>query len=372
MKKILIYSGSGEWGGAEKYISGIIRGIDNKKYNLALICSNAVLAKDIVGSGKDIKIYSAGPASIFKLLSVLAKEKPDIVYINFHVPYSCLQMVMLSKLCGIKSVLGAVHSVGKPASKIPVAAVLKEISAKIFLPLVGRFIAVSNISKDEFCNNYNISPDKVSVIYNGIEKFEISNDSGEILSMRSSLQIGQNDIVVGTISRIIRDKGIECLIEAVYRVSKEIKNIKCLIVGDGYLLPKIKVKVKLLGIENNIIFTGYRNDILGLLGIMDIFVMPSLHESLPYSLIEAMMAGKGSISTEVGGVEEMIDSGISGKIVKPNDPDELAKAIIILSKNKEYLKIIGEAARQRALKIFSYERMIMETEEFFDRQKTGV
>ncbi|MEK7376824.1 MAG: glycosyltransferase family 4 protein [Candidatus Margulisiibacteriota bacterium] len=343
MKKILFYTDSKEFGGAEHYLSVVLRRISRQKYTPLLA-------------------FGLNPLR-FALL--LRREKPDIVHFNLPLAFSCAAaLIVCGRFKKIK-ITGTVHSVEPPSSRFPFLKHLKKLTALRTLKLVQRFICVSQKSKETFCKNYNITPERVSVVYNGLDVFE-TEDFAPAKKLKVSLGIKENEFVVGTVSRLVNKKGIEVLLKAFSRISIQKDRQKLLIVGDGILKGRLIKAAKKLGLKGRVIFAGHQNDVLPFLLAMDLFVMPSLSESMPFALMEAMAAGRAVISTEVGGVKELVCEEENGLLIPPADPERLCNAISLLSGDRTRLYALGKAAKKHMADNFSIDSMTRGTGQFFD------
>ncbi len=333
MKKILFYTGSKESGGAEHYLSVVLDSISRKKYSPLL--------------GRRL-----GPV---RFVLLLQKERPDLVHFNLGLPiHSALKLILCRFFKHIK-VTATVHSVVKQSSRFPFLSPVKKLIALLSLGGVQRFICVSQKSKEMFCNNYNIAPDIVSVVHNGVDIIEANTPDLE-----------KDAFVIGAVNRLVKNKGIDILLKAFEHILKNNQKAILLIAGEG---PQKSGLIKYsndLKIKDKVTFTGHQQNIVDFLSSLDIFVMPSLSESMPFSLMEAMAAGRAVVSTDVGGVRELVTDGINGLLVPPNDPDTLARAISLLIKDEKKRLELGNAARNQIVENFSIASMIRGTEEFFD------
>jgi len=231
---------------------------------------------------------------------------------------------------------------------------------KLLLNNFDKLIAVSDILRDEIIRN-RIPKEKVMVINNGvdIEKFRLQAVGDEPdatsyrLQVRKSLGIGEDEKVVGTVGRLSKEKGHIYLLEAVAKVISEFPAIKLLIVGDGPLKKALQATSSRLHLEDKVIFTGVRNDIPGILSIMDIFVLPSLKEGVPIALLEAMAAQKPIVATKVGAVPNLIEDKKMGLLIEPKDADAIANSIISLLKDEVMKKAIAINALEKVKNEFS-------------------
>ena len=238
----------------------------------------------------------------------------------------------------------------EPSSRAPFLRQIKKMITLRTLKRIQKFICVSQKSKEAFCKNYGIDSAKVVVIYNGID------------TPKSGSAIAQT-FAAGTVSRLVKKKGLEVLLKAFSKLSD---GKKFLIVGDGPLKGKLIKLAKNLGLKDRVVFAGHQKEVLPSLFAMDIFIMSSLSESMPFALMEAMAAGRPCISTDVGGVRELINDGENGILVSAGDPDKLGSAISLLSGDREKMGLLGKAAKNTIAERFSIESMIRGTEQFFD------
>lgn len=231
---------------------------------------------------------------------------------------------------------------------------------KLLLNRFDKVVVVSDILKDEVLRS-GIRKEKVEVIYNGIdiENFKLKNSDSQIgnSELRRELGIKEEEKVIGTVGRLTEEKGHIYLLKAAKKVIAEFPNIKFLIVGDGPLMKNLKFEVGSLKLENKVVFAGIRDDIPDMLGIMDVFVMPSLKEGMPMALLEAMAAGRPVIATNAGAIPKIIENDYSGILIEPKDEVKLSSTIIKLLKDKKQSKFLGKNAYEVVKSKFSAKKM---------------
>ena len=160
-------------------------------------------------------------------------------------------------------------------------------------------------------------------------------------------------------------KGHKYLIMAMKSVIEKIPDAQLLIVGEGKIQKELESLADKLGIGEKIRFIPAVSDTSGPLSAMDVFVMPSLQEGLGLSIMEAMLFGVPVAASEVGGIPSLVKDGITGILVKPEDSDGLALAIIDLLKNKEKASAMALAAKELIIREFSLEKMVEQTERVY-------
>ncbi|MEH7510849.1 glycosyltransferase family 4 protein, partial [Priestia megaterium] len=153
-------------------------------------------------------------------------------------------------------------------------------------------------------------------------------------NQRGKLETSPSNLVITCVARLGPRKGHNHLFEALARLKKYTSNVEVLIVGDGQMREKLEKQKKALGLSM-VKFLGSRDDVPSILNKTDIFVLPTINDSLPLSIIEAMHSGTAVISTNCGGIPELIKHNKTGIIVEPGDTEQLAHALKFLIKNKE-------------------------------------
>jgi len=228
-----------------------------------------------------------------------------------------------------------------------------------------RIIFVSNSVKNEFIQKrrsdtfVRFHPERLQVIYDGhnLAKFR---DVKAGRSIREEFRIGPEEKVIILLGAIDPVKGQDLLIQAAARIVKKYPNSRYLIVGELYANTKKKVEyfdnlkamVKQFQLEDNVIFTDYREDVPEILNSVDILVQPSVQEALGGCLIEAMASGKPVVGTPVHGIPEIIGKDESGVIMKERSADALAESLLYLLDHPDIAKERGLAGQKRAQRLF--------------------
>lgn len=203
----------------------------------------------------------------------------------------------------------------------------------------------------------------VTVIRNGrhVEQFRTA-EPGDV---NAELGIDDDELVVGTVGRLIERKGHFELVTAWNEVERRVPEARLLVVGDGADRDAIEMHAEELGCADSIDFLGRRNDVPELLASMDVFAFPSHFEGLPGAVIEAMAAGRPIVATPVDGTAELLDGYRTGLFVPVDDPDALAWGIIRLLEHPELRAELGESAQADALVEFTIDRMVQQFEALY-------
>jgi len=168
------------------------------------------------------------------------------------------------------------------------------------------------------------------------------------------------ELVVGTIGAIDKRKRIDLFLLVAQEVKALYANVKFLVVGDTYgntakdlaYKQKIMKMCSELGLKKDVIFTGFRDDVVDILKIFDIFVLTSIRDPLPGVIIEAMASQKPVVSSAVDGTLDLVDDGKTGFLVYSGQPKDYAEKIAFLLKNKECLDKFGIEGRKKAFELF--------------------
>lgn len=218
--------------------------------------------------------------------------------------------------------------------------------------------------------------EKIHVIRNGIAMARFGKEPGGT-RVRRELGLPPRAPVVAVVSVLRPLKGIEYFLDAAVLVSRRFPETRFLVVGDsvyregGHVVGDRVYKGELeryahsLGLDGQVVFTGFRRDVPELLSEATVSVLPSLSEGLSNTLLESMAAGVPVVATRVGGNSEVVEDGITGRLVPPHDAAALADAICSLLDNPGLALSFGQAGRQRVAERFSLEQMVRETEHLY-------
>ncbi|MCX5839548.1 MAG: glycosyltransferase [Deltaproteobacteria bacterium] len=350
-------------GGAEKVVLGLHQFTDQEHFKTRIIHwgeqhamqSQAAFSDQAIIQQKLDKVFSVD--TIRKLIRVVRDNHIDII--QTHLIDADLLGFVVSLLTR-KPVIITIHSYPFPTET------RHGLRYRLISFFDSRFICVSYMVKDHFGCVTGIEPDRIDVLHNGIHLAEFSKEvSDEVrTNLRRYFSIPGDHNVVGTVARLIEDKGHRYLLLAVPRIIEAHPNTTFLIIGDGELKPTLIAMCEDLNIQKHVIFTGSRTDIPDLLEIMDIFVYPTFREALGIAVIEAMATGKAIVATDDASIPELITSGKEGMLIHPGDPQGIAAAVIDLLASPKKRQTLGKAAKQKAA-FFSIDLMARKMEEIY-------
>lgn len=215
--------------------------------------------------------------------------------------------------------------------------------------------------KNILTNEFQVPNEQIKILHYGFDTENFIKRSKE----KSSIIRPKNKKVIIYSGRLVELKGVHHLISALSELKKVRKDWVCWIVGNGDYQEELKVQRKVLGLEDDILFFGKREDIPYLLTNSDIFVLPSLLENQPLSVIEAQIAGKAIIVSDAGGLPEIVEDGVTGLVTPAGDTKALYKKINLLLDDEKYRKRLGSNAKKWGMTHWSIDKGVKELIEIY-------
>ncbi|HGF8092624.1 MULTISPECIES: glycosyltransferase [Enterococcus] len=331
--------------GAEVMCENLSLTLKKRGYNVIVISlynKKTIITERLLKQGIEVKFLNKHNGMdlvvIKDLYKIFKKEKPDVV----HTHINALQYVAIAKrLANVKTCIHTVHSIAeKEATKI------RQKFYYIFFKYFGITpVALSAEIKDSIIKRYDLSTNDVPVIYNGINLKKC---------IPKTDYINKEELIFLHIGRFAEVKNHKKLIDAFSKVHKLLPNSKLKLVGNGPKYEEIIDQVKKLGIEDCVEFIGQKSNIFDILNESDVFILPSIYEGMPMTLIEAMGTGIPIIASNVGGIPSMLCNNENALLIRAEEED-IVKAMT--SMNNIHLRSrLGKSAFERS-KLFSAEHM---------------
>ena len=352
-------------GGAERVVENYAKFHDRAFFELVVCCltGGGFIAERIKESGVEVimlhKKKGVDFRVILNLIKAIRTRRIEVAHLhNFSANF---WGTIAALFCRVPIILRTEHSIVVKKTFIK--------RVENFVNYLLGFFQKSVIGVSEKVTNSHIQEDffpsnKYITIYNGIDP-SIFEKKSDLKKYFEEFNIDENYMIVEKIASLRVEKGHEYFLKAAKIILDKVRNVIFLIVGDGPKRNELKRLAKELGIKDNIIFTGVREDTSELLKFADLFVLSSLREGFPITILEAMAASKPIVATDVGGNSEAVLHGITGFIVPPQNEEALAEAILSLLKNKKLAKEMGAKGRERVKKEFSAEIMVKKTEDLY-------
>ena len=296
-----------------------------------------------------------GAARVPQFVRQLRAKRPTVFHAHLTWPLACKFGLMSAVLARVPAVVATEHSFVEFYLDASIYMQQRLLAASL-----GRYLPVSHDLAQRLRQTLHFPARKIQVIHNGIlvEPFNGLADA----ALRASLNGNSQRPIVLTAARLDAQKGHRYLLEAAALVPEA----QFVLAGDGPARSSLEERVQALGLGNRVVFLGYRSDIPELLACCDLFVLPSLYEGLPLSVLEAMAAGKPVIASAVGGTDEAVIPGETGLLVPPADPIALATAIRTLLDDPPLAQRLALNGRARVQREFSAERMVQRVTRVYD------
>jgi len=363
-----------ELGGAQKQLLALIRNLDKEKFRLFLFTAKDGFLLAEALSINDLTVHKSRwlerPLNPFKDLLALIEicrfiKKNNIEIIHTHSSKAGILGRLAAKLArgnGVRKIVHTVHGWSFNEYQPIPARVLY-----IFLErFVGRFtdtlIVVSDWDKRKGLDNKIGKDGAYILIRYGIDFNELRVGAS---SLKQDLGLAADDLAVGMVACFKPQKAPQDFIKVAACVHKILPRVKFLLVGDGLLRKDIERLIYAYNLQNQVILTGWRQDIPALLSVIDVLVLTSLWEGLPVSVLEAMASAKPVIATRTGGVSEVLGEGRGGFIVPARDTAAIADKLVSLLQNETLRKQAGQDARAALPACFRLENMVAQTAKLY-------
>ncbi len=298
--------------------------------------------------------------ALWKIYMLMRREKPDIVHT--HTAKAGVLGRTAAILAGIPVRIHTFHG-------HIFEGYFNNFSVGVFL-FIERFLAfftkyivvVSDAQREEICQRYRVAPpEKVRVVPLGLELERLLKCESHGGRIKEELSIPDDTILIGIIGRLAPVKNHKMFLEAAKELLSDLKNnfkVKFLIVGDGQEKARLEKYADNLGIGGNVVFYGWREDMVEVYSDLDIVVLTSLNEGTPVALIEALAAGTPVVSTDVGGVKDVVVDGVNGFLVGSGDAQALSKRLLDLVYDQKKRSVFGAEGREMVREKFSQHRLV--------------
>jgi len=356
IKTIIHYVDSNTYGGCEKVILQLLSGLDKTRWRPILVHHDAPGIARLSNEARQLGVFCRAvptmtgqnrAATLRRLVEECRSAEPTIFHAHLNWPLGCRYGVAAAKISRVPAIVATSHLYAPLAGTR-----FGRLKQRIQAAMIDKYIAVSSSLSERLSEDLAIPARKVRVVHNGIPlaQFDRSAD----LSLRNRLTGGRDLPVVFTPARLHAQKGHVYLLRAATTVLDAI----FVLAGDGPERRPLEDLCLRLGLGDRVSFLGHQEDIPQLLAACDLFVLPSLYEGLPLSVLEAMASAKPVVATNVGGTDEVVLHGATGVLVPPKDSKALAAAIGTLLTDRAMAACYGQAGKKRVAQIFSAEAMV--------------
>jgi glycosyltransferase involved in cell wall biosynthesis len=295
-------------------------------------------------------------SEMISLYRIIRENKIDLVHINFvGLTNPFLWGIYLT---GVKIVFTE-HASGVALARGPLKHAVSMALHYLLSSRISKYIAVSNYVRHRLRQTHHVSGQKTVTIYNGVnlQRFK-PQDS---VDARRELGFPLDRKIICSVAMLIPEKGIQHLVRAAALLvhKHHIDDIMVILVGEGHYREVLEQLVDEMQLSNHVLFLGRRSDVQTIITAADIVVVPSIwEEAFGLIIAEAMACARPVVASNIGGIPELVDDWITGKLVRPGDSEELAQAIHSLYINQTDRDCMGRAGLSKAEVMFNLARQV--------------
>ncbi len=339
-----------DMGGQEKLLVELAKHVDHRRFDHCFVSlgNRGVLAEDIEACGSQVialeEPSGLKPGLILRLARLFRRLRPAVVHTHDH--RALFYAGPAARLARVPSVIHTCHGLDIRASR-------RQVLLGVYLSrLVDHYVCVSEDVKAQ-CQALGVSREVMCTILNGIDisRFAYSGPCA-------------NGPVV-TVARLNTEKNIRNLVRAAALAASQADDLRVEIAGGGPCLAELKRQAADLGVAGRVTFLGEVRDVPLLLARAGAFVLPSLSEGIPLTILEAMARGLPVVATRVGGIPEVVVDGETGFLVPSDDSAALAGAILRLWRDPDAARRMGLDGRRRVERLFDVRRMVADYEALY-------
>lgn len=377
-KKVCLMVTKGVWGGAQKYVYSIATGLPKNLYDVFVITGKGEILKnklekenirvyEIDNLKRDISTFSE-IKSFFSILKILRQERPDVLHLNS--PKAGGLGSVVGKILGIKNVILTAHGWTFNEDR--------RVFDKLVIMFLSWFTVLlchkTIVIAEKEMKQTKIMPfvnKKIVLIRNGVENIDFKEKTEaqkELFKYINKTSIN-NVLWLGTVSELHKNKGLEYTIEGVAKIETP---FVFFIIGEGEERKNLEKMIEKYNLENRVFLVGFLENAKEYLRAFDIFTLTSIKEGLPYTILEAGLAGIPVIASKVGGIPDIIDNGTGGVLVEKTNVEQITKTIKFMIKNPDQRRSFGLKLQEKVEKEFSLKQMLDKTMEVYENPNVQI
>jgi glycosyltransferase involved in cell wall biosynthesis len=343
-------------GGAEVLAARLARRLrDRYRFVFACLDELGTLGEQLRQEGFRVEVLGRRPGldwrCAVRLADLLRRERAALLHAHQYTPFFyALAARLLYRRPGVLFHEHGRHFPDYPRRK-------RMLANRVLLGRRDRVIGVGRAVRRALIANEGIPPRRVQVIYNGIDLAGFANGQCDRAAVRKEMGVSPDDLVLIQVARLDYLKDHATAVRTLARVARQRPDARLVLVGEGPEQGKIEEEIHGHRLEGHVRFLGLRKDVARLLPAADLFLLTSISEGIPLTVIEAMAAGLPVVSTAVGGVAEVVEDEATGFLAPSGDDAGLAAHVLCLADDPALRQRLGEAGRRRARAVFSEDQM---------------
>jgi glycosyltransferase involved in cell wall biosynthesis len=312
-----------------------------------------------------------------KIKEIIKVYKPDIVHT--HAAKSGAIGRLAAQSCKVPVVVHTFHGHVFHSYFTPLRSKIFVKTEKYLASKSSGIIAISNLQERELSSIYKIAPtEKITIIPLGfnLEKFQIDQEQKR-REFRAEYQLQSNEIAIGIVGRLVRVKNHQMFLRVIEKVLAVMPSgVRFFIIGDGDIRASLANQLDKYNVPHAfypeqpivapVTFTSWLLEMDQVYAGLDIVALTSFNEGTPVSIIEAQAAEKPVVSTDVGGVKDILQENISGFVTAVDDDDNFTKYLLQLISDASLRKEMGKAGKENVSTRYSFQRLVSDTKKFYD------
>ena len=355
-------------GGAEVLVDVMLRRLSGEYRGLVAVLDDVgEIGNRLIQDGYRVEHLHRSPgfdhACARRLADLVERENVDLIHAHQYTPF--FQSMLSRGFTGRTPILFTEH--GRHYPDLPSRK--RAIFNRMMLKQHDRLIACGGAVRRALIDNEGLPELRVDIVYNGVDLDAMSNSpAGARQKIRHEFGIADDEVLAVQIARLNELKDHRTAVHAIETARRACPGLRLLIVGEGAERPVIEAAIAERNLQDHIILTGMRRDVSSLLAAADLFLLTSVSEGIPLTVIEAMAAGLPVVSTAAGGLAEMVEEGRTGFLTRVADDKTLAARMVRLAENPDERQSMGKCGREKAERQFSlvsmmeaYRRLYRET-----------
>ncbi len=336
------------WRGGQNQVLLTAKGMERRGHEVVVACRTASALRDRARAADlDVQEVAFGgdllPAPALALRRLVRRLRPDVVHL--HDPHAAAAALLVAP------------STSRLVASRRVDFALRGPLSRWKYGRCRRVIAVSR-AVARVLEEGGLSAAQVRVVYEGVPDRAPAAGGEDALR---ALGVPAGVPVVGNVAALTAHKDHATLLLAATQVIARVPEVRFVIVGQGELESRLRTRAHELGLDGHVLFAGFRPDVDRLIPAFDVFCLSSHMEGLGTSLLDAMCYARAVVGTAAGGIPEAVEDGVTGRVVRPRQPDALAEALTEVLLDRARRESMGAAGRARFLERFTADRMVEET-----------
>jgi glycosyltransferase involved in cell wall biosynthesis len=361
---------TGSNGGAQEHLFSLLTRLDPSRYDASVVAlSNGSSVRKLQRARIPVLVIDTPDdgVAVGALAAHLAEVRPDVIHNHmFRAETVGTRAAIALDEIGHRRpyIVSTVHS-----SRVRSAADREDV--RRLTPEMDHLIAVSKAILEKIdAEGRNVGV-PISLIYNGVDLDRYAPQE-PCSTLRDEYGMEPGSMVVGVVARLEPEKGHPTLLEAWPQVLRAVPDAYLLVVGEGSQREALEEQARALRIAHRVVFTGRRDDVPAVTAALDVAVLPSYREAQGLSVLEAMALARPVVASNVGGIPEMIDDGVTGLLVPPHDAPALAAALTRLLTDERYAQLLARRGHDTVHERFCIEEMVRAISAIYDEGARAV